>query len=56
MSTYRAVKLSETEWAVEFAPHGHAPSRVKAGFPTEAAAMHEIETLLASDQREADEP
>jgi hypothetical protein len=56
MSTYRAVQLSATEWAVEFTPHGHPASQVKAGFATEAAAAKEIEALLAADQREAEEP
>jgi hypothetical protein len=56
MSTYRTVQLSATEWAVEFTPHGHPASRVKAGFPTEVAATAEIEALLAADQREAEEP
>jgi hypothetical protein len=56
MSNYRAVKLSETEWAVEFVPHGHPPARVKAGLATEAAARHEIEALLAADLREEEEP
>jgi hypothetical protein len=56
MSTYRAVQLSATEWAVEFTPHGHPASQVKAGFPDEAAAAREIEALLAADLREAEEP
>jgi hypothetical protein len=56
MSNYRAVQLSQTEWAVEFTPHGHPASRVKTGLPNEAAAAAEIEALLAADQREAEEP